>query len=50
MDQEKTLQSILEPAEFIKQKLNMELSAYESRFERLELEMQKSFKNRNSEA
>jgi len=32
------------------QKLDLEMSAFRSRFERLELEMQKSFKNRNSEA
>lgn len=32
------------------QKLDLEMSAFRSRFERLELEMQKSLKNRNSEA
>ena len=32
------------------QKLDLEMSAFRSRFERLELEMQRSLKNRNSEA
>ena len=32
------------------QKLDLEMSAFRSRFERLELEMQKSLKNRNADA